>query len=169
MLAGKVTIADVELAAGLVATRTSGGAEGEPLASLEEPSVPLEEASQERSLRPHVKTPAPEQSVPARAPAAALAILALKPGGCHWPVNDPRHATFRFCNSPTTEPPYCDEHRRAAYLAPAPVGGPSRFGYRLPAARQVRTVMRAPTPVCTQSPNLGTTSSQKPRFTGASC
>src|SRR5262245_47084236 len=68
MLAGKVTIADVELAASLIATRTSGGAEGEPLASLEEPSVPLEEASQERSLRPHVKTPAPEQSAPARAP-----------------------------------------------------------------------------------------------------
>jgi len=112
---------------------------------------------------------APEQSVPARAPAAALAILALGPASCRWPCGDPEDQGFRFCGGPVVAPPYCEFHRRAAYLAPrpqqAPVDGPSRFGYGLPAARQVRTATRVPTlpPVCTQPPDLGTTSSQRSR------
>src|SRR5262245_29377095 len=81
---------------------------------------------------------APEQSAPARAPAAALAILALGPASCRWPLGDPGHLGFRFCNAVTEKGPYCADHYAQAYLAPrpqqAPVGGPSRFGYRLPAA-----------------------------------
>src|SRR5262249_21947520 len=63
MMAGKVTVADVELAAASISARTNGGAEDAPPVSLEEPPAPLAEV--------------PEQSVPTRAPAAALAILAL--------------------------------------------------------------------------------------------
>src|SRR5262245_7314359 len=54
MMAGKVGPADVELAAASISARTNGGAEDEPPAPLAE---------------------VPEQSVPTRAPAVALAIL----------------------------------------------------------------------------------------------
>src|SRR5262245_21672240 len=52
---------------------------------------------------------APEQSGPARAPAAALAdsglttaekVIALAPGACRWPCGDPRDRDFCFCSTP---------------------------------------------------------------------
>jgi len=110
---GAVSLAQVELAAASISAQTNGGAEGEPLVSLEEPPAPLEEA--------------PEQFAPARAPAAALAILALGPASCRWPLGDPGHLGFRFCSAVTEKGPYCADHYAQAHLAPrpqqAPVGG----------------------------------------------
>src|SRR5262249_44765647 len=75
---GSVSLAQVELAAASISAR-NGGAEGEPLVSLEEPPAPLEEAT-------------PEQ-----AKTAALAVCALTPGSCRWPRGDPQHPDFCFC------------------------------------------------------------------------
>ena len=70
---------------------------------------------------------APEQSVLARAKTAALAICALTPEICHWPVGDPQCSDFRFCSRPAAAPPYCNEHRIAAHMTSrpqqAPIGG----------------------------------------------
>jgi len=112
LVAGAITLDQIENVVASAPVQTNGGAKPEPLA-------PLEEASQERSLRPHVKTPAPEQSAPTRAPAAALAILALGSGRCHWPIGDPQTATFSFCNSPAIpQQPYCARHRAQARETP---------------------------------------------------
>ena len=147
---GAVTIEQVEAAA-----PAPGSAVPEPPASL-------------------LVEPAPEQPTLAPAEAATVAdsslaakVLALGPASCRWPYGDPGHPSFCFCGAPAAEPPYCGRHRSTAYLAPrpqqAPVGEPSRlprkFGYHLPAARQIQTVTRVPTlsSVCTQPPDLGTT------------
>ena len=47
-------------------------------------------------------------------------VAALTSMVCHWPCGDPRHSDFRFCGEATTIPPYCEQHRRAAYMAPPP-------------------------------------------------
>jgi hypothetical protein len=158
---GVVTIDQVAQAAGLVAARTNGGAE-------DKPSAPLAEASQER-------TPAP--AALARVEAATLAdpsvttaqkVYALTANGCRWPTGDPQLANFCFCTRRATRGPYCAEHYAEACLAPRPQQPPSRllrrFGYRLPAARQVPTVMRVSThcPFVPNPSDLGTTSSQRP-------
>jgi hypothetical protein len=98
-----------------VSARTNGGAELAP--------APLEGASQERSLRLAVKTPAPATLArvePAPAdPGQTIGekILALGAQSCRWPLNDPQHPDFRFCGRPTVVQPYCEEHRRTAYMA----------------------------------------------------
>jgi GcrA cell cycle regulator len=77
---------------------------------------------------PRLVEPAPKQSAPARASAAALAICALGPGSCHFPIGDPQHSNFRFCGNPVVEPPYCQRHRGAAYVAPlVGLAAPKRF------------------------------------------
>jgi hypothetical protein len=108
MMAGKVTVADVELATGLVAPRTNGGVEPEPSAPvLVEPE------------------PEPEQSAGARAEVAAFvglspaaaAVVALDDANCRWPCGDPGHPDFHFCCDPVGEkPPYCERHHSKAYL-----------------------------------------------------
>ena len=119
ILAGKVTVVDVELAAGLIPTRTNG-AKPEPLA-------PLVEA-----------TPAPEQPASVRAEVAtfadlspaAAAILALSPEGCRWPLNgSPQDRGFRFCNDPVSKPPYCPRHALQAHLALRPGRGHGVRGF----------------------------------------
>src|SRR5262245_6137747 len=96
MMAGKVKIADVEQAA----VPANDDAKGKPPAPLR-------------------AAPAPEeQSASARAKTAALAICELTPEICHWPLGDPQCLDFHFCSKITTRPPYCEEHRRVAYLAP---------------------------------------------------
>src|SRR5262249_11436558 len=130
---GKLTVADVELAAGLVAARTNGGAP--PVKPPREAAVPLPSLAspaQTKGAEPEPLAPreeAPEQSAPARAKTAALAVCALAANGCRWPLGDPQH-DFSFCSSPALpQQPYCARHHAAAYLAPrpqqAPVGGPS--------------------------------------------
>jgi hypothetical protein len=50
-------------------------------------------------------------------------LAALTASVCHWPCGDPRQSDFRFCGEATTNPPYCETHRGAAYMAlpPQPV------------------------------------------------
>src|SRR5262245_59851 len=104
MMAGKVGPADVELAAAVpVSGRTNDHANPEP------PPPVLGGAPPEPLVEP---APAdPGQTIDEK-------ILALGPGSCRWPLNDPRHPDFCFCGREVVEPPYCKEHRRAAYLAP---------------------------------------------------
>jgi len=102
---GAVTVAEVEQAAVPIPARTNGGAEPEPLASLEE---------------------APEQSALARAKTAALAdsgltiaekVIALAANACRWPYGDPQRPGFHFCGNSVVREPYCEQHRVAAYVA----------------------------------------------------
>jgi hypothetical protein len=103
--AGVVTIAQVEQAA--VPARASGSVKPKPPA-------------------PRRVEPEPKQSAGTRAEAAvfadlspaAAAVVALVPGTCRWPEGDPECSGFRFCNDPVAAPPYCERHRKRAYLAP---------------------------------------------------
>ena len=46
-------------------------------------------------------------------------LVDLEPTQCHWPMGDPLHADFHFCNrSKVAGLPYCDTHARVAYVAP---------------------------------------------------
>jgi hypothetical protein len=105
-----VTIEQVErAAAGHVPARTNGHAKPEPPAPLE-------------------PTPAPEQSAPACTEATTLVdpgpttvveqVCALTARTCHWPLGNPRHPSFCFCNAPVVTAPYCEAHRTLAYSAP---------------------------------------------------
>jgi GcrA cell cycle regulator len=103
MVMGAVTIEQVEAAAFPVAARTNGGAEPEP-------SAPVD--------------PEPEQSVLTRADLspAALAILALGPGACRWPLGNPKddYSGFCFCARPIARGFYCEQHDAVAHM---PRGG----------------------------------------------
>jgi hypothetical protein len=133
-----VTLADSDLP---LSARTNGGAKPEPPAPLyleptSEASTNFAESAPESSA-PLPLEPAPEQSAtivespePSVAePSAILAdpvttaekVAALTPAVCRWPCGDPLHSDFRFCGSPVTAPPYCEEHRAAAYLVPPPL------------------------------------------------
>jgi hypothetical protein len=59
----------------------------------------------------------PQPSAPLAEPVTtAEKVAALSSAVCHWPCGDPRHSDFRFCGSPVEAPPYCAEHRAAAYM-----------------------------------------------------
>jgi hypothetical protein len=45
-------------------------------------------------------------------------VAALTSRSCRWPHGDPASPEFRFCGEATTIPPYCEEHRGVAYMAP---------------------------------------------------
>jgi len=90
---GAVSLAQVELAATSISAWTNGGAEGEPLVSLEE---------------------APD---PAKTATLAEKVYALAPGTCRWPLGDPQRPNFCFCGHPAVAQPYCARHRTVAYLA----------------------------------------------------
>ena len=102
------------------AARTNGSARPEP---------PVVVAGHDPTV-----APAPEQSVVARAEAAALAgpglttaekVCALASGDCRWPAGDPARPDFHFCGSPVVAGPYCERHRTMAHAAP-----PTRQGAR---------------------------------------
>ena len=101
LAAGVITVSQAE-AAVPVPVRTNGNAKGEP------PVVP-----------------APKQSASACAEVAAFAdlspaaaaVVALDAKSCHWPLGDPQ-GDFCFCADPVVKPPYCERHRKQAYLAP---------------------------------------------------
>jgi hypothetical protein len=74
-----------------------------------------------RPPAPFVVSPAPEQRTKAAVPAdldqtTAEKVFALASDACRWPCGDPRRLDFHFCGSPVTRKPYCEEHRRAAYM-----------------------------------------------------
>ena len=96
---GAVMVDQVEQAAAAISGRTNGR---EP-----EPPAPLR-------VEP---TPA---SVPANPGPITLAEKVCRLTGCRWPVGDPEHPDFFFCNAAVIEPPYCPRHRDAAYLARQP-------------------------------------------------
>jgi hypothetical protein len=128
ILAGKVTVADIELVAGLTPVQMNGHANLGPPAVVPEP------------------TPTPEPSASARAQTATLVeqVCALTIQHCHWPCGDPRHVDFFFCNAPVSEPPYCPSHRRMAFLPrPLPKARPAvaydfRPGRRLLSAADIK-------------------------------
>jgi hypothetical protein len=102
------------LAAGVITVSQAEAAAPAPARTKPKPPAPV-----------RVK-PEPEQSAGARAEVAAFAdlspaaaaVVALGPGGCHWPIGDPARPGFQFCNAPVAAPPYCARHRKRAYLAP---------------------------------------------------
>jgi len=89
MLAGKVSIADVEQADSL-----DGAEPGPPTGpALEPPAAAL-----------------------AQAVTVADQICKLGEHDCRWPIGDPASAGFRFCGRETRRPPYCEEHRDIAFI-----------------------------------------------------
>jgi len=130
---GRVSLADVERAAGLV---INGRASPEP--PLERAPVPAEAAAaltpvkitgdaEPRLPAPPVEpTPTPTRADPSLS--TAQKVLALG-AGCRWPHNDPRHPDFFFCDAAVTEPPYCPYHRRAAFMTRS--SPETRPGFRL--------------------------------------
>jgi hypothetical protein len=109
LAAGAVTVAQVEEAA-------NGGAKGEPPAPLRAEPAPEEQSA---SAPRHARTAA-------RADlglTTAEKLLALVPGTCHWPLNDPRDRDFHFCGAPVVVAPYCPRHALQAHLAPRTGGG----------------------------------------------
>jgi hypothetical protein len=141
LVTGAISIDQVEQAAVPASAPTNGGAKPETLA-------PFTEASQERSLRPHVKTPAPAP-VPTNPGPTTLAekVCRLTAEVCHFPIGDPRHSSsFYFCNAPVVTPPYCERHHTQAHIAPRTGAGPVAHGRqpRPPAAGIERSLGLAP-------------------------
>jgi GcrA cell cycle regulator len=91
------------------------------------------------SSRPRVRRPRVERPSVPRPPLAAApvrrfepvqvepveevpgaTILTLTDRLCKWPIGDPRAADFHFCGRASIDGlPYCNEHARRAYQAPA--------------------------------------------------
>ena len=46
----------------------------------------------------------------------ALGALGAPHGSCAFPIGDVGQPGFRFCGAEASVPPYCDEHRRRAYV-----------------------------------------------------
>lgn len=52
---------------------------------------------------------------PAYLPPAALAVSALSPRACRWPIGEPRSADFAFCGAERlARGSYCARHARVA-------------------------------------------------------
>src|SRR5262249_20768325 len=157
LAAGAVTVDQIEQAAAPVPARTNGSVP--PVKPPREAATPLASLTSPTRTngRPHAPEPpahpreAPEPSPPARAEAAALAILALGPASCRWPLGDPQRPDFCFCGHPVVAQPYCEQHRAGAYL-------PSDVGLT-PAGMNGRALL----PSCSPRPDLGSSTSQKPR------
>jgi GcrA cell cycle regulator len=48
-------------------------------------------------------------------------LLDLTETSCRWPINDPQHSDFHFCNrSKVTGLPYCEHHSRRAFQPAQP-------------------------------------------------
>ena len=48
-------------------------------------------------------------------------LLDLTEASCRWPINDPQHADFHFCNrSKVAGLPYCEHHARRAFQPAQP-------------------------------------------------
>jgi GcrA cell cycle regulator len=107
LVAEMVTITQLEQVAASISARASGSIKPKPPA-------------------PRLVEPEPKQSAGTRAEAAvfadlspaAAAVVAHVLGTCCWPEGDPECFGFRFCNDPVAAPPYCERHRKRAYLAP---------------------------------------------------
>jgi len=93
MVTGVITLADIELAAGLIPARTNGNGHAKP--ELSEPT-----------------------STPAPAPApAGEAVLALTPASCRWPIGHPRDPDFCFCGDLIAAgSSYCARHHGEAHM-----------------------------------------------------
>ena len=115
LVAGMATVDQIEQVAVPVPARTNGGAKPELPAPLVE-------------------------SAPVQAVTLAEKVLALGPGTCHWPHGDPQNPDFHFCGDPVVEPPYCERHHAAAYVAPRAGARFVAHGYqpRPPAAGTLR-------------------------------
>jgi GcrA cell cycle regulator len=66
---------------------------------------------------PPLPRPTPPVEDPMRVEPGTVTLLALKPGMCKWPVNDPpRFGEYLFCGvSQVAERVYCEHHARIAY------------------------------------------------------
>ena len=147
LLAAKViTISQVEQATVSAPAQTNGHAKPAPPARLRDEPKPKPKPKLPASLRVE-PTPAP---VPANPGQITLAekVCKLTAEVCHWPLGDPRHATFCFCSAPVVTPPYCPRHYAQAITPAGAHGGPS--GRRLlPSANINQDGARTPAPAGT--------------------
>jgi len=165
---GRVSLADVELAAGLV---INGSTSPEP--PVERAPAPAKAAAALTPVKidgdagPGAPAPPVEPvSAPASLarvetvtlvdPGVTTAIYTLTAKQCRWPIGDPRDRDFHFCCDPTLEPPYCPRHRDVAFLAPRTGSGHGvRVGFVAhggPATSGVFSATRAAVPVHEASP-----------------
>jgi len=137
LAAGAITLDQIEKVVASAPIQTNGRTKPRPPREAAAPLASLASLAQTNGAEPEPLAPleeAPEQSALARVETATFAdsglstaqkVLALGPGRCCWPHNDPRHPDFYYCSRPTATPPYCNEHRRAAYLARSPASDPA--------------------------------------------
>jgi len=105
LVAGAISIDQVEAAADPVPAQTNGVKPALPARLRAEPTT-------EQSAPTCAKTAA--RADPGSA--AAKQILALTANGCRWAFGNPQCSDFHFCGREVVEPPYCEEHRLVAYL-----------------------------------------------------
>jgi len=129
LAAGAVSIDQVERAAVLIPARTNGNG-----GTKATPPAPLRVAPEPEPA----PAPKPEPCALARTETppvgTAVQIYKLTPTSCRWPLGDPGSSDFCFCCNPVTRRPYCERHRRVAYL-PSIDRRPSALSMSLPSAR----------------------------------
>ena len=69
-----------------------------------------------KATRPVRSAPSPQ--VACEEPGSAT-VLTLGSHMCKWPIGDPSRDGFSFCGRASSDGPYCVQHARVAYQAPA--------------------------------------------------
>jgi hypothetical protein len=106
LVAGAISIDQVEQAADPVPTQTNGVKPALPARLHDEPEPKLP--------APVEPTPAPARADPSLS--TAQKVLALERGRCHWPLGDPKDRAFRFCGVlASAGSPYCAVHKCQAH------------------------------------------------------
>jgi GcrA cell cycle regulator len=66
--------------------------------------------------QPEAYLPGPELVIPEK---ERRGVIDLERAQCRWPIGDPQHADFHFCNGVQVPGlPYCEHHARRAYQPP---------------------------------------------------
>jgi GcrA cell cycle regulator len=88
-----------------------------PVRPLRRPEkAPLQVGVEKALLRK--KAPLRPSTEPLRVEHYQHPLLRVGPGGCLWPIGDPRHPAFHFCADRVVEGRvYCEQHVRKAYYA----------------------------------------------------
>jgi GcrA cell cycle regulator len=116
LVAGAISIDQVEAAADPVPAQTNGVKPALPARLRDEP-----EPKPPASLRVE-PAPAP---VPANPGPTTLAEKVFALAGCRWPLGNPKSPDFRFCARPIARGSYCNAHHVLAYAAqPLPKARP---------------------------------------------
>lgn len=77
-------------------------------------------ARQLRAANENVASRSDPMNMPEPPPPEAVSLLDIRAGQCRWPIGDPGAPGFCLCGRKARSGPYCDDHRKVAYV-PRPV------------------------------------------------